>query len=699
MSATTIFTSLNVLSSSILAIVAFSLFAYTLTYNFRNPVARRYALVLLCVMLVYSGDVALDRVTSAESAARWLRFQWFGIALLPAAAYLFSLAVLVTTNFRVGRRRWLAWLALFLSAVSAFDSLLSQLIVGDVHFAPPLNYLEAGPFFTLFAVYYVVACLLALGNIWKARQRCLTQTSRGRMTYLLLGFIAPAVGIFPYLIPISRLAPAFDSGIGVLLLALLGNIAVGFMLLVVGYTVAYFGVLTPDRVVRYRLLRFFMRGPVVAILVIAAILVIPKVEVILGLPRDVILFGVITAVIIFSQLILSITKTIVDRLIYREDRDEIAWLRELDRRLLATTDLRQLLENNLVALCELLRVPSGFVAAAAGPDLMLEAVVGPDETRDSVLAVEDWSDALTHALRTAQPSAPNAHRGYWIWALSGAVAGSGAGTSGAGTSGAQTGGGQPGGAQTGDEQPLIIGILGVAARTETPLLSLEERQVVETLVARMTRALADRKLQQAMLASLRYLIPDIEEVQQQRGIIPYATANSVRTPATTLLDPSPIHNPEFEAWVKEALSHYWGGPKLTRSPLMRLRVVSDLLSEAEDDPTKALRLVLGQGMERLRPEGKQNFTAPEWLLYNILELRFVQGRKVREIADRLAMSESDLYRKQRVAIGHLARVLTEMEQENGLTLEALSAHAAGAASAPAVAPVSATSNGEHTPHA
>ena len=71
----------------------------------------------------------------------------------------------------------------------------------------------------------------------------------------------------------------------------------GFLLLLVGYTVAYFGVLTPDRVVRYRLLRFFMRGPVVAILIIAAILVIPKVEVILGLPRDVILFGVITGVI------------------------------------------------------------------------------------------------------------------------------------------------------------------------------------------------------------------------------------------------------------------------------------------------------------------------------------------------------------------------------------------------------------------
>ncbi|MFN8470272.1 MAG: histidine kinase N-terminal 7TM domain-containing protein [Caldilineaceae bacterium] len=645
MSVTSFLTSLNVLVSSVVAIIAFSLLAYTLTYNFRNTVARRYAVVLLCVMVVYSCDVALDRVVTAESAGRWLRMQWLGIAGLPAADYLFSLAVLATTNYRIGRRRWIAWGTVIISTASAIDALAGQWIVGDVRYAPPLSYLEGGPLFWLFTVYFSAAGLLALGNIWKARERCLTHTSRQRMTYLLLGFVAPGIGVFPYLIAVSRMAPDADSSIAVLLLSLLGNIAVGFMLLLVGYTVAYFGVLTPDRVVRYRLLRFFMRGPVVAIVVIAAILVVPKVERILGLPRDVVLFGVITGVIIFSQLFLSVTKTAVDRLIYREDRDEIAWLRELDRRLLATTDLRQLLENNLVALCELLRVPSGFVAAAVGPDLMLEAVVGPEETRNQILTIGDWSDALSRSLRSGTPNIPYSHKGFWIWPLADTVM------------------------DAADEQTRVFGVLGVAARTDTPLLSVEERQLLDTLVVRVTRALADRKLQQSVLASLRYLIPDIEEVQQLRGVVPYAAPDSLREPTATLMDPSPIHNPEFEAWVKDALSHYWGGPKLTRSPLIRLRVVSELLSEAEDDPTKALRLVLGQAIERLKPEGKQNFTAPEWLLYNILEMRFIQGRKVREIADRLAMSESDLYRKQRVAIGQLARVLTEMEQENGVALE------------------------------
>ena len=320
MSISSILSSLNVLVSSVLAILAFSLLAYTLTYNFRNSVARRFALVLFCVMLVYTGDVALDRVTSAESAARWLRFQWLGIAWLPAASYLFSLGVLAATNYRLNRRRWVGIVMLALAAVSAADAILGRQIVGEVRFTPPINYLEAGPLFWLFALYFAVAILLALGNIWKARERCLTETSRIRMTYLLVAFLAPAVGVFPYLIGVSFLDRTTQSSAWVMLLAVLGNIVVGFMLMVMSYTVAYFGVLTPDRVVRYRLLRFFMRGPVVAILVIGALLVVPKVETILGLPRDIVLFGVITGVIVSSQLILSVTKSMVDRLIYREDR-------------------------------------------------------------------------------------------------------------------------------------------------------------------------------------------------------------------------------------------------------------------------------------------------------------------------------------------------------------------------------------------
>ncbi len=640
----------NVAISSIIVILAFSLLGYTFTYNFLSPVARRFALLLGCVMVVYASDVALNRVVTAQSAERWLRFQWLGVASLPAAYYLFSLSVLETTNYRIGRRRWMAVGITLIGVVSAVNALFGHQLVDRIRFAPPISYLEAGPYFELFITYFIFVVLLSLRNIWKARARCLTDRTRQRMTYLLLGFVAPGIGVFPYLVALSRIVVTSWTNLPVLLLSLVGNLAVAVLLVLMSYTVVYFNVLTPDRVVRYRLIRFFMRGPVVAIFVILAVQTLPTVERILGLPRDIVLFSVVTGVIVLSQLFLSVTKTWVDWLVYREDREEVAWLRELDRRLLTSSDLREFLDNNLIALCELLRVPAGFVAAVVGPDLMLEATVGPDENRDQIINVKDWNDALNRALKQEGKVRPIPHAGYWIWPLLEATT-------------------------NGEEHGRVLGILGMKARTETPLLGQDEIVVLRKMLQRMTSALADRKLQQGVFVSLRQIIPDIDRIQQWRSLSPYSALESDTTPIEAMLDPSPIHSPEFETWVKEALSHYWGGPKLTLSPLVKLRVVGGTLEHSDGDLTKALRLVLGLAIERLKPDGKPNLSAPEWLLYNILEMRFIEGRKVREIADRLAMSESDLYRKQRVAIGQVARVLTEMEQENSSELEVRTNHA------------------------
>jgi hypothetical protein len=79
--------------------------------------------------------------------------------------------------------------------------------------------------------------------------------------------------------------------------------------------------------------------------------------------------------------------------------------------------------------------------------------------------------------------------------------------------------------------------------------------------------------------------------------------------------------------------------------------------------------VLNQAIERLRPEGERRMTTSEWILYNILELKFIRGLKVRDIAGRLAMSESDLYRKQRVAIAEVAKALADLEQDGRLQVQ------------------------------
>jgi hypothetical protein len=78
--------------------------------------------------------------------------------------------------------------------------------------------------------------------------------------------------------------------------------------------------------------------------------------------------------------------------------------------------------------------------------------------------------------------------------------------------------------------------------------------------------------------------------------------------------------------------------------------------------------VLTMGIETMRPEGERKYLPPEWTLYNLLELRFIQQTKVREVAQKLALGESDLYRKQRVAIDQLADILWKSERERRSTL-------------------------------
>ncbi len=152
-------------------------------------------------------------------------------------------------------------------------------------------------------------------------------------------------------------------------------------------------------------------------------------------------------------------------------------------------------------------------------------------------------------------------------------------------------------------------------------------------------------------------MPDIERIQKRRQLMRYVTS------LPRALDESPVNDPAFGRWVKDALSHYWGGPKLTRSPLLNLTIVARAREQCGGDPVRALRAVLQQAIEALRPLGQQRMTAIEWTLYNILDLKFRQGYRMSDIANRLAISESDLYRKQRAAIGEVARMLVHMEQQ------------------------------------
>jgi hypothetical protein len=201
----------------------------------------------------------------------------------------------------------------------------------------------------------------------------------------------------------------------------------------------------------------------------------------------------------------------------------------------------------------------------------------------------------------------------------------------------------------------LLGLLGVMHNAEKELDS-EQVEALSILTERAIMALQDRKRQQQVFSSLEALSPTMSVIQRLRAAARYDGTEVLTTPDM------PLEERNLSQWVKDALTHYWGGPKLTESPLMGLSIVQQAMRENEGNPTNALRTILHRAIEYTRPEGERRFTA-DWILYNILEMKFMEGRKVREIAMRLAMSEADLYRKQRVAIEAVANAIVEMEQE------------------------------------
>jgi len=620
---------INVVLASGIVIVSFAFLLYLTIYNLRNSVARSFVILLSCTLLTYFVDLALFGTQNPETAIPWLRLQWVGIAFTPATYLSFSNALLITTGARSRFRDVVVRISYILSTLLLLLVAFSDWVVRSgalTHHAP---HLLPGRFFFFFVLYFLISVIWGAVNIVWARRRCLTSTSRRRLTYLAATFAAPAAGVFPYLLLTGW--PAYAPGVALWLLLVLGNVGVGLMLVLLAYSVAFFGALTPDRVIKHRLVRFLLRGPLVATLVVIVIITASQAEGWLGLPsRRLMLFGVV-GVILLLQLGIEVAKPLIDRALYRQAQSEIKWIQQLSNRLLTTTDLRQFLENVLTALCDLLRVDSAFVAVIDGDAPHLEVVCGslkPDIV--DPLPPETWPGSLETEFLGEQQIERYGDlflwNGYWLAPLHI------------------------------QNQDIVIGMVGIAARSSEPDLTSEERKGLNILLSQATAALEDRKLQQTLFSTLGQIVPEIEDIQRRRGMVHYIGEQA--------LSPfSPAETSEFPHWVKDALSHYWGGPKLTDSPLQTLRVVQRITQEHGGNTLKGLRDVLKQAIERLRPDGQREMTTQEWILYNILELKFLQGRKVREIARRLAMSESDLYRKQRVAIEAVAQMLAEMERE------------------------------------
>ncbi len=647
-------TLLNRIITTGILITAFALVIYIGLYNRRSNIARAYAGMLLCIIGIYLGDL-LAQISSPPSYD-WLRFQWIGIALMPATALGQSDALLRATG-EVSPIRRNAVRASYITGVIIFLlAAFTNLVAAPGDLSARLPHLDAGVLFYGFSLYYFSCIGWAAYNVIEARRRSLTATSKRRMTYFTLSFLAPTLGVFPFLMVAGW--PDFLTSAIPWLFILLLNLAIGAAITLMGYTVAYFGASAPDRVIKRRLIKFLIRGPILAAVVIATLVLSSRIEKWLGLPGDFIGLIAVATIILLTQLFIVTLQPAMDRLIAGEDAGEVTYLQQFSERLMTTSDLRLFLENIVAALCDLLRARTAFVMRVtdadptrATPDdepvlvaignVEINALGMQPETLRSIVMehVGNGSNGKTPS-ENGSSGTEETHTifeiehdfilwdGYWLIPLRAR--------------------------ETGD----VIGVIGLVARAAEPDLTDEERQGVAVLVSQTARALEDALKQQRAFEALERIIPEAEDMQRH-----IAETRNPAAPTVADFELAPEGYDDFTHLVRDALSQYWGGPRLANSPLIKLRVVTKAMDANNGNATRALRAVLNEAIERLKPDGTRSLTATEWLLYNILDMKILQGQRVRDVARKLVMSESDLYRKQRAAFEEVARIVVDMERE------------------------------------
>ncbi len=637
--------------SAVIVIVSASMLLYNLTRNLHARVARASSALLACVTFVYTVDAFTSLNPTTASLSAWLRVQWIGIALAPAALFHLSDALLATTGLvSRGRRRRVArqlyvFSLLFLIMAAFSDALVYGLV------REPAPHLLPGPVFPLYVVFFLLATIVSFYNLVRARRRCRTTYTRRRMSYLLYSFAMPALGIFPFTLLFSS-AEASPSTFW--LIVNLGNVGITLMLLFMAYPLYFFGSNVPDRVVKAELLHFFLRGPFTGILVLLIILFLPQAGRILGLSSEQFMPFAAVAVVMFWQWMVSWLSPHLERwIVYTSDQAQVRIIQSIGHRLLTHNDMQQLLESILAALCDLLQVPAAFVAAFEGDQARLEQVIG------DWLPDWDWRDTTgLYALLQVNGDRAEEIRtwnAFWVVPLYG-------------------GRGWGNHDSNGASSRRLLGVLGVRARSAEPDLLPEEQSVFDLLARQAAQTLDDQRLQAEVFASLEGLLPEMEAIQQLRGVARYGDLPALaQAERTAMLEPG---SAAFVDAVRDALRDYWGGPRLTDSRLLQLQVVQKTLTQNDGNPTRALRTVLLEAINRLKPPGERSMTRTEWILYNIIELRFIQGHKVRDVARRLAMSEADLYRKQRTAVEEVARALADMERacRDEQTPEAVALH-------------------------
>lgn len=617
------------------AIIAVSLLLFNLTRNLSNRVAKSSALVLACVTMAYVADafISLEPDYAAHEIAS--RLQWLGIAFMPAAMYHLSDALLATTGLpsRGRRRRVVRILYLigagFLLAAAFADSLFVFVDVGG------LLSIEAGSLFPVYFVYFFAANGFAFYNVQRARKRCLTQGTRRRMAFLQIAILTPALGIFPYSL---LLTPGDEFSVSGLLLINTANIIIILMLFFLSYPLYFFGSDIPDRLVKKQLLDFLLRGPATGLIALAVVNFTAQATRILGLPGEAFTAPAVVVAVLLWQWFVSLALPYFELLfIYRdEDGAQITMLQSLGERVLTRSDLSQLIAATTEAICDYMRIDEAYVLHFAnGSPELLSQVGGPRISEEDLRAESDLSQTLAKAHSQSAANAWIEWRDYVLVPLYSS--------------------------RISDEllPRRVIGTLGLLKGNNSLHDELNDQQSsLYAYLDRLEKSLEDMSMQAEMYALLEGLLPQFQMTRSRAVQVEYRQSQAQFAALETMPDQQEL----FEQ-VRAALRHYWGGTGITQSNLINLHIVQARMTTDQDTAVNALRNTLQDCIATLKPEGERKLASPEWTLYNILQLRFLERKKVRDVARRLSMSEADLYRKQRVAILAVSDLLLQRERQ------------------------------------
>ena len=607
------------------AIISFSLFIYAVTFRLYDKVTRSFTFLLFCIVVIFGADAFITVSQDAESLRLLLKVHWLGIVFLPTAYFRFSDGLLsMTGKPSRGRRSLIGNLCVGISLAFAallFTNLLVGVVVMD---RPPAPYLERTIFNDLFSGYFFITMFLSWYNYIRAFRRTVTSTSRRRMIYLIVSAIGPALGSFPYLLYGSGFAE--QTPLVFWLLSIISNAMVFITLITMTYAVSFFGFPWTDRVIKSRLFRWVMRGPITASLTLGVTTIINRLGNLWGVDVSGLNVLAMVAVIVLLEYSITLFANIWERFLFsKNDREELQKIRSLEDKLLTSNDLRQFTDLILATICDLLQVRGAHLFVINGNGNGMDVLAGKlkqdyAEKKGELLNFAANAEDIQEAIILPEESGNSLIPLFFT---------------------------------SKDNPAELMGVILVEDFDMTRM-DAEKQTAMRKLISRLALALHDRKIQENLFVSLEMLTPQVSIIQD---LLATSRFNQEK-----IYDENSItDSDEVDKWVKNALDHLWGGPKLSQNPLLQLRLIAEKSIAEKETPVNVLREVLRSAIDKLKPEGDRQYTN-EWILYNLLDLKYLSGWKVKDIARKLSLSEADLYRKQRIAISAVSNQIINMEK-------------------------------------